>query len=210
MCIQTCITHITCSLLYTSYAKLWYLHWHLQRTHCISQSLIWFLFGSLTAHWLIFHWGHWTFLNEPCHFIMQLPPHLGFIISASLLMAYTASPSILAGRGWLWETWYRTVGGGEMGVVRCPCSGEATYTHSPNLWRSAVLEADCIARLLSLLQIMSLPHNRDKWCDLQTNEAASSSSPRESKPRGSDATCVDTVQALMGRVCTTAGGKYRG
>lgn len=35
---------------------------------------------------------------EPCHFIMQLPPHLGFIISASLLMAHTASLSILAGQ----------------------------------------------------------------------------------------------------------------
>ena len=57
--------------------------------------------------------------------------------------------------GWLWETRYRMVGVGWKGVVRCPCSGETTNTHFPNLWHSAVWEADCVAQLLSRLQIMS-------------------------------------------------------
>lgn len=106
-----------------------------------------------------------------------------------LLMVYTASPSILAGQrlalwnqvrgGWWW-------GGGGWGKWEWRdvlAQWKHTYTHSANLWRSAVSGADCIAGLLSPLQIMS-HHNRDKWCGLRTNEAASSSSPRGSEPGG--------------------------
>ena len=91
------------------------------------------------------------------------------------------------GKGW----W----GWGRGGVTQCPCSGEAICTHSPNLWHSAVLEVDCVARLLSLLQIMS-HHNRNKLFVSRTIEAASSSSLTESKPRVSCDICVYTAEAL--------------
>lgn len=168
------------------------------------------------AKWLYLHWhpqtpptvlaNHWTVLSEPCHFIMQFHPHLSFTISALLLIAQTVSPSILAGQRLALGNQVQMVGVGEKGVARCPCSGETTYTHTLNLWHSAVLEADCVARLLSLLQIMS-HYNRDKWYDSRSNDAASSSSLWESKPRGSRATWIKYYKhSFVGRAY--AKGKF--
>lgn len=144
---------------------------------------------------------------------MQLPPHLGFIISAFLLMAYAASPSILAGQRPALGNQVQDGGGmGEMGAVKCPCSrgGGTTHTHIlQTYWLSAASWADCIARLLSPPQIMS-HHNRDKRCDFRTNEAASSSSLSGSTPRGSGGTCVDTAHALSrGKGLHYSGGNHR-
>lgn len=152
MCIQTCLSELV--------AKRQNVH------HCHIKTCNMYVFNvicEITASTLtstdITHCISQP-LNSPFHHAFPSTSQLHNQCFASNSTHRPAHQSLL-GRGWLWETRFKMVGVGEKGVARCPCSGETTYTHTPNLWHSAVLEADCVAQLLSLLQIMS-HRNRDK------------------------------------------------